>query len=139
MWWLLAGVLLAIAELFTGTFVLLMIAAGALATAAAAALGAPLLVQLLVFIGGTGLGLLGVRPALRQRFRAAPEHVESFPVGIEGAEGEVLEQVDVNRGLVRIGGQMWSARSYDASQVLAPGERVRVIEVRGATALVWRE
>jgi len=139
MWWLLAGVLLAIAELFTGTFVLLMIAAGALASAAAAALGAPLLVQLLVFIGGTGLGLLGVRPALRQRFRATPEHVESFPVGIEGAEGEVLEQVDVNRGLVRIGGQMWSARSYDASQVLAPGERVRVIEVRGATALVWRE
>lgn len=139
MWWLVAGVVLAIAELFTGTFVLLMIAAGALATAGAAALGAPLLVQILVFMGGTGLGLLGVRPALRERFRATPEHPETFPIGIEGVEGEVLEQVDVNSGLIRIGGEMWSARSYDASQVLAPGERVRVIEVKGATALVWRE
>jgi membrane protein implicated in regulation of membrane protease activity len=58
---------------------------------------------------------------------------------IEGAEGLVLERVDVDRGLVKIGGEMWSARSYDATQVFEPGTRVRVIEVKGATALVWRE
>jgi membrane protein implicated in regulation of membrane protease activity len=40
---------------------------------------------------------------------------------------------------VQIGGEMWSARAYDATQVIEPGERVRVIEVKGATALVWRE
>jgi membrane protein implicated in regulation of membrane protease activity len=34
---------------------------------------------------------------------------------------------------------MWSARADDATQVFEPGERVRVIEVKGATALVWRE
>lgn len=138
MWWLVAGVLLAIAELFTGTFVLLMIAAGAFAATAAAALGAPVLVQILVFTAAAGAGLLGVRPSLRKRLEG-PEQPETFLAGIEGAECQVLEQVDVNSGLVKIGGEMWSARAYDATQVIEPGERVRVIEVKGATALVWRE
>ena len=31
------------------------------------------------------------------------------------------------------------ARSYDATQVFEPGERVQVIKVRGATALVWQD
>lgn len=139
LWWLVAAVLLAIAELFTGTFVLLMIAAGAFAGTAAAAMGAPLAVQILAFTAASGLGLLGVRPALRRRLDTGPEIPEKFSTGIEGVECEVLERVDLGQGLVRVGGQMWSARSYDAAQVLEPGERVRVIEVKGATALVWRE
>ena len=32
-----------------------------------------------------------------------------------------------------------AARAYDATQVFAPGERVQVVQVRGATALVWRD
>ena len=138
-WWLVAGVLLAIAELFTGTFVLLMVAAGAFAATAAAALGAPVAVQILVFAAAAGLGLLGVRPALRRRMDDGAAEPETFLTGIEGAECEVLEQVDLNHGLVRVGGEMWSARAYDATQVIEPGERVHVIEVKGATALVWRE
>ena len=51
----------------------------------------------------------------------------------------VLEQVDAGAGMVKIDGELWSARAYDGTQVLAPGERVRVIEVRGATAMVWRD
>ena len=139
MWWLIAGVLLAIAELFTGTFVLLMIAAGAFAATAAAVIGAPVAVQVLAFLGVSGLGLFAARPAMNKRFHRGAEHAEMGLEAIEGAEGVVLEQVDVGRGLIKIGGEMWSARSYDAHQVIEPGERVRVIEVKGATALVWRE
>jgi membrane protein implicated in regulation of membrane protease activity len=58
---------------------------------------------------------------------------------IEGSAGLVLEQVDTDHGLVKIDGEMWTARSYDATQVMEPGERVRVVEVRGATAMVWRD
>jgi membrane protein implicated in regulation of membrane protease activity len=139
LWWLVVAVLLAIAELFTGTFVLLMISAGAFGATLAAALGAPPVIQILVFTATSGLGLLGVRPALRRRLDTGLAHPEKFSAGIEGAECEVLERVDLSQGLVRIGGQMWRARPYDATQVLEPGERVRVIEVKGATALVWRE
>lgn len=138
-WWLVAGVLLAVAELFTGTFVLLMLAAGAFGATAVAAVGAPVWLQVLAFAGISGLGLLGVRPAIRKRLHRDAEHADMGLDAIEGAEGLVLEQVDVDHGLIKIGGEMWSARAYDATQVIEPGARVRVIEVRGATALVWRE
>jgi membrane protein implicated in regulation of membrane protease activity len=41
--------------------------------------------------------------------------------------------------MVKIGGELWQARPYDATQVIDAGLRVRVVEVKGATALVWRE
>jgi membrane protein implicated in regulation of membrane protease activity len=138
-WWLVAGVVLAIAELFTGTFVLLMIAAGAFAATAAALAGAPVALQILVFAAAAGLGLVAARPAMQRRLHPAEAPEVGGLAAIEGSECEVLEQVDLNRGLVRIGGEMWSARAYDATQVFQPGERVRVIEVKGATALVWRD
>lgn len=51
----------------------------------------------------------------------------------------VLEEVDAEHGLVKIDGEMWTARSFDGTESYQPGERVRVIKVRGATALVWRD
>lgn len=137
-WWLVAGVVLAVAELFTGTFVLLMFAGGAFAATAAAALGAPLAVQVLVFTLGSALGLVAARP-LRERMHRHPEVGAGGPTGIEGADCEVLEQVDAHHGQVKVRGEIWSARAYDATQVFEVGERVSVIEVRGATALVWKD
>ena len=37
---------------------------------------------------------------------------------------------------MKIGGEVWTARSFDEEQVIAPGEQVEVVEIRGATALV---
>jgi len=48
----------------------------------------------------------------------------------------VLERVDVDSGQVRIGGEVWSARAYNEDDVLEPGARVVVLEIKGATALV---
>ncbi len=138
-WWVIAGAALAIAEIFTGTFVLLMFAAGTLAAAGAAGLGAPYAVQGIVFAVVSLLALAGVRPSITRHLHRAAEHADMGLDAIEGSEGLVLERVDSDRGLVKIGGEMWSARSYDATQVFEPGTRVRVIEVKGATALVWRE
>ena len=58
---------------------------------------------------------------------------------IEGSTGLVLERVDSDHGMIKIEGELWTARAYDATEVFQPGERVRVIEVKGATAMVWRE
>ena len=41
--------------------------------------------------------------------------------------------------LVKIGGEQWTARVYDATQILEPGQKVQVIDIKGATALVWRQ
>ena len=58
---------------------------------------------------------------------------------IEGAEAVVLEKVDADHGMVKIDGEMWSARSFDTTETYQPGDHVRVVKLRGATALVWRE
>ncbi|SCL69291.1 Membrane protein implicated in regulation of membrane protease activity [Micromonospora peucetia] len=141
MLWIVLGVVLTVAEIFTTTLFLIMFAVGALAAAGAAALGAPVEVQAIVFAGVSALTVLGVRPTLRRHRRSALESGEQ-PFGVEAIEGStalVLEHIDAGQGMVKIDGELWQARSYDASQSFAPGERVQVIQVRGATALVWRD
>lgn len=139
--WIVLGVVLAVAEMFTATFVLIMLAAGAFAAATAAALGAPVVGQVAAFGVVSALALAAVRPIIMRHGLSASQTGDT-PFGVEAIEGSaglVLEQVDADHGLVKIDGEMWTARSYDATQVMEPGERVRVVEVRGATALVWRD
>lgn len=139
--WIVLGVVLAVAEIFTTTLFLLMFAVGAFAAAGAAALGAPVGVQALVFAIVSALTVLVARPTIQRHRRSAVEAGEE-PFGVEAIEGAtalVLEQVDADAGMVKIDGELWTARSYDATQVFAPGDRVRVIQIRGATVLVWRD
>ena len=135
--WLLAAAVLAGAELISLDFVLIMLAAGAVAGGAAAAFGAPLLVQAVVFAVVSVVLLLGVRPVARRHMT-----VGRTPTGVEaltGAPAVVVEAVDGHSGQVKIGGEIWSARAYDRTQTLEPGEQVQVMEISGATALVWRQ
>ena len=139
--WVVLGVVLAVAEIFTTTLFLIMFAAGAFAAAAAAALGAPTALQALIFTVVSALSVAVVRPVIRRHALSALESGEQ-PFGVEALEGAtalVLEPVDAEHGLVKIDGELWSARSYDATQSYAAGERVQVIKVRGATALVWQD
>ena len=48
----------------------------------------------------------------------------------------MLERVDGDGGQIKLGGEIWTARSYDEDEVIEPGERARVIQIQGATALV---
>jgi membrane protein implicated in regulation of membrane protease activity len=50
----------------------------------------------------------------------------------------VLRRVDADGGLVRIGGEEWTARAYMEGQVYEPGDRVEVVKIEGATALVYQ-
>lgn len=137
--WLLIAVGLAIAEVFTGTFVLLMLAAGALAASLTGALGGELWAQAGAFALVSALALVVVRPAIRRHLVQGGSPTPMGIEAIEGAPGVVVELVDADRGMVKIEGELWSARAYDGHQVIEPGERVRVVEIKGATALVWRE
>ncbi|MGC4747676.1 NfeD family protein [Micromonospora sp. DT201] len=139
--WIVLGVVLAVAEIFTTTLFLILFGVGAFAAAGAAALGAPGFVQALVFAVVSALSLLVARPVIRRHRRSALESGEQ-PFGVEAIEGStalVLERVDAEHGLVKIDGELWSARSYDTTQSFDPGHRVQVIKVRGATALVWQD
>jgi membrane protein implicated in regulation of membrane protease activity len=136
--WLVAGVLLAVAELFTLDFVLIMLAAGSFA-AAAVGLGLPLPFQVLTFAVVSALGLGAVRPAIRKHLHRNADPAVMGIDALEGSEATVVEQIGEGRGMIKIDGELWSARPYDSTQVIEPGALVRVVEVKGATALVWKE
>ncbi|HYN95818.1 MAG TPA: NfeD family protein [Pilimelia sp.] len=139
--WIVLGVVLAVAEMFTFTFVMLMFAGGAFAAAIAAALGASVPVQAAVFAAVSAASLAAVRPVIRRHRQSAAETGEE-PFGVEalaGSTGLVLEDVGADAGLIKVDGELWTARAYDATQVIEAGQRVRVIELKGATAMVWRD
>lgn len=137
--WLIIGVVLAVAEVFTLDFVLIMFGGGAFAAALAGALEAPVPIQILAFAAVSTLGLVAVRPSIKRRLHRGAEVKPMGVEAIEGTQATVIEEVAEGRGMVKIGGELWSARPYDATQTFAVGEVVRVIEIRGATALVWKE
>jgi membrane protein implicated in regulation of membrane protease activity len=137
--WLIVGVVLAVAELFTLDFVLIMLGGGAFAAAIAGFAGAPVPAQVVVFAVISALGLVAVRPAIRKRLHKGAEVAPMGVEAIEGTDATVVEEVAEGRGMVKIGGELWSARPYDARQSFAEGTLVRVVEIRGATALVWKE
>lgn len=141
MLWIVLAIALAIAEAFTATFLVIFFAVGALAAGGAAALGAPVLVQAIVFAVVSGLSVGAVRPIIMRHQQSAAESGDT-PFGIEAIEGSqalVLEEVTADHGLIKIDGELWTARSFDGAETYAPGDRVRVIKVRGATAIVWRD
>ena len=137
--WLVVGAALIVAEIFTTTFVLLMFGLGAFAAAGAAALGAGVPVQAAVFAVVSALSFLAVRPTLTRYMR---RDVRDTQMGVEALEGSmalVIEAVDHDSGQVKIEGELWRARPYDATQTFAVGDRVRVVEIKGATAMVWKD
>jgi membrane protein implicated in regulation of membrane protease activity len=136
--WLIAAGVLAVAEMSTLTFVLIMFAGGALAGAVTAAAGGSLLLQVIVAIAATVALLVGVRPVARRHLVNGPE----TPTGSDalvGQEAVVLSEVTAHDGRVRLNGGEWSARAYDQRQVLPAGTVVRVMKITGATAVVLHE
>ncbi|GAA2352487.1 NfeD family protein [Saccharopolyspora halophila] len=136
--WLIAGVLLVGAEVLSGDFVLVMLGAAALGAAGSAALGAPLALEVAVFaVLSMGLIFLA-RPALKSRMQGARE-LKTNADALVGKHVRVEAQVDADGGQVRIDGQLWSARALDETQVIEVGRTVTVMEIDGATAVVWAE
>jgi membrane protein implicated in regulation of membrane protease activity len=135
--WALVAVLLALGEVFTpGLFFLGPIAVAAVASAIAAALGAGWVIDLAVFVVGAAASIGVLRPIARSHIRM-PLSMRTGSAALVGSTAVVTERVDLNGGRVKIGGEVWSARAMDDSQVLEPGAQVQVAEIQGATALVY--
>jgi membrane protein implicated in regulation of membrane protease activity len=134
--WVLAAVVFAGAELVTpGLFVAVLLVLPALIAALMAAAGAGAVAQLLVFVAGSAASVLVLRPVARRHLRM-PAQLRTGTAALTGARATVLERVDHSSGRVRIGGEEWSARAFFDDQVIEPGQRVEVVKIEGATALV---
>jgi membrane protein implicated in regulation of membrane protease activity len=134
-WWILAAGLLAVGEIFTLSFFLGPISVAAVAAAITALVGAGMGIQWIVFIAVSLASLLVLRPIARRHLRT-PARLRTGTAALVGARAVVLERVDHNGGQVKIGGETWSARSFDDDEVFEAGARVEVLKIDGATALV---
>jgi membrane protein implicated in regulation of membrane protease activity len=133
--WIIGAAALVIGEVFTLGFILGPIALAAVLAAIVAAVGGGLALQLVVFIAGSIASLAFVRPLATRHLRT-PAHTRTGVAALVGTRATVLERVDADHGLVKIGGETWTARPYDEDHVIEPGTRVEVLKIEGATALV---
>lgn len=134
--WLLLAIALGVAEFFTLTMALGILAGAALVSALTAGLGGGMVAQGLAFALTGGFGLLVVRPIARKQMQLPAISREGSDALI-GKSAVVLQQVGPSSGLIKLAGEEWSARSFDESQVIDVGATVEVLEIDGARAVVY--
>jgi membrane protein implicated in regulation of membrane protease activity len=136
--WAIVAVGLAVGEILTpGMFFLGPVALAAVLAAAVAAAGAGLGVELVVFIAAAIASLAFLRPIARAHLRM-PAQLRTGTAALVGARGIAVERIDAHGGRVKIGGEVWTARAFDEAQVIEPGEKVDIVKIEGATALVYQ-
>lgn len=136
--WLIAGVLLIAAEVLSGDFVLLMLGAAALAAAGVSAFDAPIWLEIGVFALTATALTTAARPVLKRRLQLGTGSVTGSDA-LVGAKAVVVDAVTAHTGTVKLRGEIWTARAFDETQEVEPGRTVTVMNISGATAVVWEE
>ncbi|MGH3753217.1 MAG: NfeD family protein [Pseudonocardiaceae bacterium] len=134
--WLITAVVLGVAEIVTLSAALGLLGSAALITSGAAAIGLPAPLQLVVFAIASAAGIVVVRPIAARHMRQP--QLQYFGVdALAGQTAYVVQEVTGQDGTVRIGGEEWTARTFDQSLVIPAGATVDVIRIDGATAVVY--
>ena len=133
--WLTAAALLAVAEMLTLDFTLLMLAAGALA-GGVVALAFPGLLWLQVLVGVVvAVAMLAtLRPTLLRKIRALPGYRSSVDKMV-GSPGVALTAITADGGEVKVAGEVWSAHSLEGN--IDAGTEIEVYRIDGAIAIVY--
>jgi membrane protein implicated in regulation of membrane protease activity len=135
--WLIVAAVLGVAELLTMTFAFGLIAAAAVVAGVVGAFHIGLPIQLAAFVVAAGAGLGFVRPIAIRHIKQPPA-LRTGVAALVGRSAIVLEEVNEHSGRVRIDGEEWSSRPYlDESLVIPVGAKVDVMQIKGATALVY--
>ena len=140
MWaaWLTIAAVLGLAELASLDFTLLMLAAGALTAAGVAAFFPGLLwLQIVIGLITAGAMLGAIRPMIVRKIHHGTE-LKTGSAHVIGRTGTVVKEIHPDGGgSIRLGGELWTARPYDEISMIAPGTRVEVMSIDGATAVVY--
>jgi membrane protein implicated in regulation of membrane protease activity len=133
--WMIVAAALVGVEVFSLTFLFGPLAVAALAAAVIAAVGLGAGFQIAVFAGLAVASLAILRPIAVRHIRTAIP-ARTGTAALVGQSGVVLERIDMNGGRIKLAGEVWTARAFDGNEVFEPGQRVSVLEIQGATALV---
>jgi membrane protein implicated in regulation of membrane protease activity len=135
LFWLIAAAILGVGEIATTGLFLAPFAGGAVVAAIVTAAGAGTAIGLVAFLVVSLVLLAGLRPIARAHLRR-PATLRTGTAALVGRTATVVERIDPDHGSVRLEGELWRARSFDEDEVIEPGTRVHVIEIRGVTAVV---
>ncbi|MDX6594474.1 MAG: hypothetical protein QOJ13_3670 [Gaiellales bacterium] len=135
--WVVVAVAMLAIEASTTAFFTIYFGVAAAIVAVMAAAGAPVTVQVLAFGAISVGGLVLTRPALkRMATNRGPDH-RSGVDAMAGQIGVVTKPIgELDSGQVKVGGEIWTARSYFDNEAIDAGTRVEVVKVKGVTALV---
>ena len=134
--WLGLAVVLGIVEVTSLDLMFAMLAVGALSGSITALVVNNIAIEILVALA-VAIGMLFVvRPIALSHLRT-PHAIRTGVAALIGEHGVVTEQVDQHKGRIKLRGEVWSARTYDPSHVIAAGKSVEVMQIDGATAIVY--
>ena len=134
--WLVAMVALIVIELATLGLTTIWFACGALVAVVAAALDAPLLLQILMFVVVSFAVLLAVRPIAVKYFNK--DRTRTNIESMIGRQAIVVSEIDNMQaiGQVTVNGMEWSARSTINELKIAVGHVVVIRAVDGVKLIV---
>ena len=133
--WLILMVVFLLTEAATVAMVSLWFAAGSLAAMVASLLGAPIWLQVALFLAVSAALLSLLRPLVRKHF--TPRLHRTNVDAIVGSRGYVTSDIDnvAATGTVKLGAMEWTARSTDGSAI-PRGTLVKVEKIEGVKAFV---
>lgn len=134
--WLALALILAIIETATVDLVFLMIAVGAASGGVASLAGLGFVPSALIALA-MSVAMLGVVRPIARRHMKVPAAMRTGTAALVGRRGVVTSRIDAENGLIKLEGEVWTARPYDGVSVIEPGAEVDVVEIRGATAMVF--
>lgn len=134
--WLIALVVLILIELATMGLTTIWFAGGALLAVIAAALGAPLVVQVVLFLVVSSVMLYFTRPLAVKYFNR--DRVKTNVESLIGKPAIIISEIDNIKGIgqVTVGGQEWTARTSEDGMHIPVGSVVTVVAINGVKLIV---
>ena len=137
--WIVVLIISIIVEAVTLGLAGIWFAGGAIVAGLVAILNAPLWLQIILFFMVSLLLLAFTRPIAVKYFNK--ERIRTNVESLIGRQAIVTSEIDNLQGIgqVIVGGQEWSARSYEEGKHLSAGAVVNIVAVSGVKLIVREE
>ena len=134
--WLIIFVACIVVEIITMGLTTIWFAGGSLVASVAAAIGAPLWLQIVLFVAVSLLLLYFTRPIAVKYFKK--DRVKTNAESLVGKQAIVISEIDNLQGIgqVTVGGQEWSARTTEEGITLPVGSVVIIRAISGVKLMV---
>ena len=134
--WLVALVVLIVAEIVSMGLTTIWFAGGALVAAIAAGFGAPFVVQMILFLAVSLVLLYFTRPVAVKYFNK--DRIRTNAESLVGRQAIVVGEVDNLQGIgqVTVNGMEWTARTTEDGVQLPVGSVVDIVAINGVKLIV---